>query len=205
MKRVLVYGDSLTWGYKPDESGRYGPEYRWPDVLEAELDGVEVLTEALCGRTTAYADDSSPADLNGARILPTVLQSHSPLDAVIFMLGTNDICDGRGVRQALRGLKRLVEIVRHQPTRIVSIRDAILLVAPPPLIAGIDPDLGEDLAEESRVLVGRIAELAEETGTAFFDASTVGTVSRVDGVHFDADLSRDIGLALVGPVRDLLA
>jgi lysophospholipase L1-like esterase len=204
MARVLAFGDSLTWGYIPESGGRYGPENRWPEVLEAALDGITVITEGLNGRTTAYDDWTGPADRNGARLLPTLLRSHAPLDLTIVMLGTNDICRGFGAVQAIRGLRRLVEIVRFHPSGTEKISREVLLVAPPPIRSGFDPDVTEPLSAESRALPGRIRRLAEECGTAFFDAGPVGTVSEVDGVHFGPDLSRDLGLALAGPVAELL-
>ncbi|TJZ88326.1 hypothetical protein FA743_20120 [Paracoccus gahaiensis] len=39
-KRILVYGDSNTWGYIPVESGPtgwYDADVRWPGILQAEL------------------------------------------------------------------------------------------------------------------------------------------------------------------------
>lgn len=205
MAQVLAFGDSLTWGHRPDGMGRHPAPCRWPEVLAAGLDGVTVIPEGLRGRCTAYDDPSSPADLNGARILPTLLHSHAPLDLVIVMLGTNDVCRGHGALGAERGLRRLVEIIRTHPVRVPEpVMPQVLLVAPPPVIAGVDPDLNEDVAAQARDLTDRVARIARERGTAFFDAGTVAAASLVDGVHFDADVSRALGLALVAPVAALL-
>lgn len=204
MARVLAFGDSLTWGYKPDKSGRHDAAHRWPEVLEAALDGVTVIPEGLNGRTTAYDDLSSPADLNGARLLPTLLATHKPVDLTVIMLGTNDICSGLELRHTARGLARLIEIIRTMPGRTSYIADCILLVAPPPMIAGRDPDVSERMAAQSRALPARIWQVAQDCAVAFFDVSTVGTPSTIDGVHFEPELSRGIGLALVDPVRALL-
>ena len=91
-KTVLCYGDSLTWGYSAETVGRHAYEDRWPSVLQKALgDRVRVIPEGLNGRTTAFDDHLADCDRNGARILPTILQSHNPLDLVIIMLGTNDM------------------------------------------------------------------------------------------------------------------
>ena len=88
MKTILCYGDSLTWGYDAETLGRHALEDRWPSVLQKALgEGVHVIAEGLNGRTTAYDDHLADCDRNGARILPTILQSHAPLDLVIIMLG----------------------------------------------------------------------------------------------------------------------
>ena len=153
---------------------------------------------------TAYDDLSSPAELNGARLLPTVLTTHKPLDLTIIMLGTNDLCAGLSLRHVARGLRRLVEIVRTVPRRTFYIADNILLVAPPPFAVGPDPDVTEQMAERSRALPERIRRVAGETGVAFFDGSLLGAPSPIDRVHFGPELSRAIGLALADPVSALL-
>src|SRR5690606_20221544 len=93
MKTILAYGDSLTYGANPETGGpRHAYEDRWPTALERGLGGrARVIAEGLGGRTTAFDDFSSVADRNGARVLPTLLDSHKPLDLVIIMLGTNDL------------------------------------------------------------------------------------------------------------------
>src|SRR5688572_10309161 len=75
---VLCYGDSLTWGYDPAGPSRHRLEDRWPSVLAAGLGGrFHVIAEGLNGRTTAFDDHLSAADRNGARLLPTLLESHA--------------------------------------------------------------------------------------------------------------------------------
>ena len=36
-KRILIYGDSNTWGYIPGTGERYSEEVRWPMVTQKEL------------------------------------------------------------------------------------------------------------------------------------------------------------------------
>ena len=93
-RRILCYGDSLTWGWVPMDNAvptrRYPYERRWTGVMAAELgDGYEIVEEALSGRTTAVDDPTDPR-LNGASYLSSALASHLPLDLVILLVGTND-------------------------------------------------------------------------------------------------------------------
>jgi lysophospholipase L1-like esterase len=61
-------------------------------VLAAVLGSeVSIIAEGLNGRMTAFDDNVADCDRNGARILPTMLQTHAPLDLVIIMLGANDM------------------------------------------------------------------------------------------------------------------
>ncbi len=114
-KTILAYGDSLTWGYSAEGTGRHAYEDRWPTVLEAELAGkARVIPDGLNGRTTAFDDHLSAADRNAAKTLATALLTHAPLDLVIIMLGANDMqpwIHGSPFT-AKYGLLRLVEIVR---------------------------------------------------------------------------------------------
>lgn len=59
--RILVYGDSNTWGWVPTETGyptvRYPDEVRFAGVMEAALgDGFEVVVDGLSNRTTNTDD-----------------------------------------------------------------------------------------------------------------------------------------------------
>lgn len=116
MKTVLCYGDSLTWGYDATGSGRHALEDRWPSVLQKALGSdAHVIAEGLNGRTTAYDDHLADCDRNGARVLPTVLHTHAPLDLIVFMLGSNDmkpIIHGTAFG-AVKGIERLVNLVRR--------------------------------------------------------------------------------------------
>ena len=50
-RRILCFGDSNTWGYKPT-GGRYDEETRWPMRMQRLLgDGYIVIEEGLNGRT----------------------------------------------------------------------------------------------------------------------------------------------------------
>jgi lysophospholipase L1-like esterase len=97
MQSVLIYGDSQTWGAvprggPPGQAERHAWADRWPNVLAKVLGGdFDVISDALCGRTTAYDDHLSAENRNGAATLPNVLGTHAPVDLVIIMLGVNDL------------------------------------------------------------------------------------------------------------------
>lgn len=210
MKTVLCYGDSLTWGYIPDGSGRHALEDRWPQVLQAELGaGVNVVADGLNGRTTAYDDHLSGFQRNGAKTLTTVLGTHFPLDLIIIMLGTNDmktfICgNAQGTK---RGIQRLIEIVRTTPYQLNSAPPQILVMSPPALGETEGPEFRltfEQGIEQSRLLAEFYRDAADFAGCSFFDAGSVAKVSPLDGVHLDAENTRAIGKAVAPIVRDIL-
>ena len=208
MKTILAFGDSLTWGADPATGLRHPREFRWPEVLEAGLEGkAHVIAEGLGGRTTCYDDHAGPACRNGAKALEVSLASHMPLDLVIIMLGTNDLKPVHGgvAETALSGMRRLAQIVETFPYKPRSYRPSILIVAPPACVAGPTgaPAAGRRIAE-SRRLSPLYEKLAEDVNCAFFDAGTVASASSIDGVHLEGEATANIGRALVAPVLAIL-
>lgn len=211
MKTVLCYGDSLTWGSDAETGGRHARQDRWPVVLQAALgDDAQVIAEGLRGRTTAFDEHLADCDRNGARILPTVLYTHAPIDLVILLLGTNDMkpaIAGTAVA-AMQGMRRLVSLIQLNALRDGSAEPpAILIVAPPPLCETANHEYSAMFAggiEQSKMLASLYADLADETGCGFYDAGSVAQTSPVDGVHLDAANTRAIGKGLEPVVRMML-
>ena len=209
-KTILCYGDSLTWGYNAVGPSRHAYEDRWPSVLQAELgDGVRIIADGLNGRTTAFDDHLTAADRNGARILPTSLVTHAPLDLVIVMLGANDMKPWihGSPATAKYGMLRLVEIIRGVDYGFGWTAPKILLVSPPPVCRTENAEFKEFFAggdAASKHLARFYAELAEMTGCGFFDAGSVAETTPLDGVHLDAENTRAIGRGLAPVVRHML-
>ncbi|NGN39986.1 SGNH/GDSL hydrolase family protein [Mesorhizobium sp. CGMCC 1.15528] len=210
MKTVLCFGDSLTWGYNAEGPSRHAYEDRWPSVLQAALgDGVKVIAEGLNGRTTAFDDHLAGEDRNGARILPTLLGTHAPLDLIIIMLGSNDMkpwIHGNPIA-AKQGMARLVRIVQGHPYPLEAEAPEILLVSPPSVSRTEDADFAEMFAggdKASRELAGQYVALADELGCGFFDAGSVAETTPLDGVHLDAENTRRVGEAIAPVARVML-
>ncbi|MGC4025654.1 MAG: SGNH/GDSL hydrolase family protein [Mesorhizobium sp.] len=210
MKTILCYGDSLTWGFNAETLTRHEYADRWPSVLQAALgDSARVIAEGLNGRTTAYDDNLAGEDRNGARVLPTLLGTHSPLDLVIIMLGSNDMkpwIHGNPLGAA-HGMKRLVQIVRGHPYPLGAATPQVLLVSPPPVSRTNNSEYaamfaGGDAA--SRQLPDAYRMVAREMDCGFFDAGSVSQTAAFDGVHLDAENTRAIGAALAPVVKKLL-
>ena len=206
-KTILVIGDSLTWGADPVTKRRHPRAFRWPDAMQAGLGvGVEVMTEALCGRTTTFDDHAVLEERNAALSLPMLLGSHQPLSLVIIMLGTNDLkphlCGLASGAQA--GMKRLVQLVRTHPY-IDGAVPKILIIAPPPRIpTPARPETSAHTLQQSQLLAPLYRELAETEGVWFFDAGRSCTPSMADGVHLDREQTQALGQALSLYLRNKL-
>lgn len=213
MKTILAYGDSLTYGADPGGGPRHAHEHRWPSVLEKGLGGqARVIAEGLGGRATAYDDWTAAADRNGARILPTLLASHAPLDLVIIFLGTNDLKPfvAGSAAYAARGARRLIEITRGHFAAVGEPVPQILLVSPPHVVETANENMLsnfgglEHLLRESRDFARHYRRHAEEAGVHFFDAATIAKADPRDGVHLDPVNTSAIGEGLVPLVSKIL-
>ncbi|WP_416355712.1 SGNH/GDSL hydrolase family protein [Aureimonas phyllosphaerae] len=211
MKTVLCYGDSLTWGYDAAGPGRHRFEDRWPSVVGARLgDAVRVIAEGLNGRTTAYDDHLAPADRNGARILPTVLATHEPVDVLVIALGSNDLkkhTGGGRAAEAAFGIGRLVEVARSFPSSFGFRVREIVLVSPPTLVATPDADFDAMFGhaiDESRRFKDAYARVASATGCHHVAASDHCVATPLDGVHLDAANTRALGEAIAQTLTSLI-
>lgn len=210
MKNVLCFGDSLTWGYDATSGGRHALEDRWPSALSKALGGeIHIIAEGLNGRTTAYDDYLADCDRNGARILPTLLHSHQPLDLVIVLLGTNDLKDmivGNATSSA-SGIKRLISLIkRHDYSDGFDVPE-ILIVAPPKFSETANTDIGAmftDGIAQSSILPSLLSDLADDLGCGFYDANSVSETTPIDGIHMDAKNTKELGRGLAATVKLML-
>jgi lysophospholipase L1-like esterase len=207
---ILAFGDSLTWGVNPGGLGRHAFADRWTSVVERELPSVRFIAEGLSGRTTSFDDYAAMADRNGARILPTLLGSHYPLDVVAVMLGTNDLkpylCGN--VIGAAAGIERLIEIIQTYPYGYGTAAPKILIISPPHFSETITGDgipAGGRSIAESKKFAAAYKAVADKKKCAFFDAATVATASPIDGIHLDAMNTRAIGLGIAPVVAQMLS
>lgn len=190
-KTILCFGDSNTWGANPEVAGaRYPRNVRWPGQLQNLLgDGYYVIEEGQPGRTTVW-DDPIEQHKNGAKVLPSLLESHTPLDLVIILLGTNDLKARFSLtpEDIALGAQRLVKIVTECP---------VLLICPPPT----DPHAFKwqpmtGAHEKSLGLGEKFAKVAGELGCNYFDAGTLPRNSTPDGFHWDTKFHADLARAI---------
>ena len=214
-KRILCFGDSLTWGWVPVADGmpteRFPREVRWTGVLADQLGaGHVVIEEGLSARTTNLDDPLDPR-LNGAAYLPSCLASHLPLDLVILMLGTNDTKAyfDRSPLDIALGMSLLVTQVLTSGGGVGTTYPApqVLVMAPPPLAPTPHPwfQLIFGGSQEKTAQLAQVySAMASFVKVPFFDAGSAIATEGVDGVHFTEQNNRDLGVALAEEVRGLL-
>ena len=213
-KRILVFGDSNSWGFVPcaanQTTTRYDTATRWPSVMAARLgSGVDLVEEALSGRTTDLDDlqidlpsaHLRGATMNGAKLLPAILASHLPLDLVIIMLGTNDLKTrfNRNAHQIALAVLGLARLIRECEGGVKTVYPTpkILLVAPPPLGTGFhDPAEWAGSREKSLELGSAFRDAAAVAHLPFLAAGKFITTDGMDGIHLTAEAQVKLGEAV---------
>ena len=200
-KRIVCFGDSLTWGYDPDNRVRFSEDIRWPQVLQKNLgEEYTVIEEGQNGRTIA-TDDPAEGEKNGLKYIGPCMESHTPFDLLIIMLGSND-CKRKFAYSAMDIAGEMqIMLEKVQSYNRFRCRDAfkVLLVSPPTVSDAIrDSWMGDSFGYENAAKVsGELATwyktLAEMYDCDYLDASKYVRVSDTDGIHLDAENQKKLG------------
>jgi len=202
--RVLCFGDSNTWGYIPgSDHKRYDKSTRWSKILATLLgNDHEVIEEGLNGRTISLDDPRHGKE--GKNSMPYIipcLESHSPLDWVIVMLGTNDMKDqfnlsANEILENLSGLLKIISSHQSQSTK----ESPSLLVISPPLINVPSCSYSESRFKtadhKSDELAVLLKPLCIKHGWAFIDGRVLET--GVDGVHLSKEGHTQLAKEVMG-------
>lgn len=211
-KTILCYGDSNTWGQTPDKTGRRRPiNVRWTGVLQDSLGSdYHVIEEGLSSRTTDLDYVKKPGR-NGRTYLEPCLDSHSPLDVVILMLGTNDfkVEFNRNEEEIAQAIRGLVELIQEKTAKYDGYPAKIVLVSPI-LVDGNAPRIKEWYAAhydessitKSQELANYLSNVAEATNCYFVDAAQIAKAGE-DGIHFDEESHQALGDFLAQQIRSL--
>ena len=212
MEHVLIYGDSLTWGIIPNTRERFPFDARWPGVFENRINSsgrqIRVIEDCLNGRRTVWEDPFKPGR-NGSQGLQQRMEIHSPLALVILMLGSNDFQFSHPFNNAwsaAQGIAVLVKLIREAPIEPGMPAPPVLVVCPPPIQSPKGPLAAKFQGAQERCagLADAYREAAANLGCHFFDAASVTSSSRVDGVHLDRDQHLALGQALAEFVIPIL-
>lgn len=209
-RSILCFGDSNTHGTAPmtalGPSRRWPFHQRWPGVLQGLL-GADwrVIEEGLPGRTIGRDDPVEGADRNALRWLPACLASHRPLDAVVFLLGVNDLkarfqADAAAVAAGVHGL---VDAVQLDAARSGMALPRLLVISPPPARAlGCLAPMFSGAEARGQGLGEACARVAAARGVDFIDGGSLARVCDEDGVHLDVPAHQAIGRAVARWVCD---
>ena len=215
--RILVYGDSNSWGYLDDGSGLRHAE-RWPVTMARHLRQagieVELVEECLPGRTTNIDDPQEGAWCNGLTPLKAILMSQQPLDHILVMLGTNDmkVRFGRDAAAVTAGVMSLLATIQETAAGPGGWHDETttpVTVICPPELGGLadDPNwlrYGEWHGGRaiSQALPPVLKAACDAAGAGFINGNLHAVSSPRDPIHWSAATQTAFGGAIA---REILA
>jgi len=207
MPTILCFGDSNTWGSVPRRTRRYNNNERWPALIRATLSNdFEIIEEGQPGRTTIH-DDPFEGEKNGLRYLTPCLESHIP-DLVIILLGTNDLKHrfGLSAYDVALGAAKLAEECLKFKSMARATSPKVLLVSPPPVYeVGFFANMFAGAAVKSQELAKYYKEFARGLGCEFFDAGTVVTSCKKEGIHWQVEQHKFLADALAPVVKEIMS
>ena len=175
MKKLILFGDSNTYGYDPRGflGGRYPEEVRWTThIKEALKDSYEIVEEGMNGRMLPEL---------GYGLFTTVIQGLSREDVFVMMLGTNDILltNHPNVDATLQRLDSILSYVSKNCL-------ATFILIAPPYISALDHEM--QLYHDCSVEMNEgYMKLAKTHNIKAIDAGCWNIEMGYDGVHFSIE------------------
>ena len=193
-KRIVCFGDSNTWGYNARTLERFPEEIRWPSLLGAMLgDDYQIVEEGLPGRTSVV-DDPIVEGMNAYPYIHPCLMSHSPIELVIIMLGTNDTKARFNLTSynIAQGITRLAHKAKNTPAGVKGSYPKVLVIAPPPIGRGYDQTdvsktMGLDCDRKSEEFPHYLADLLKIQEIDFLNTKELVQMNEIDYMHLNEE------------------
>ncbi len=210
-KRILIYGDSNTHGFRVSDGLRFGRHQHWTGVCQDIMaETAEILNEGLNGRLTCF-DEEGMTFRNGLAYIEPCIRTHLPLDMVCVMLGTNDLkLPGQTAESIAANAARVLAKARDVHDSKYPENTCKYVLMAPITISGrlADGPFGwefcSDAPEISKGFRQAFAAEAEHRGFMYFDASRAAEPGPVDGLHLDEENHRRLGEAFAAWLKDNL-
>lgn len=223
-KRILVYGDSNSfgWAWSPEKNVYRLPiDQIWPQVMAQKLGpDYEVEVNALGGRTVkrdqkdgnGTGKSLSGKLFNGMVSLPAVLSENLPLDLVIVMLGTNDSNsrhknNAKAIAEDLEKMIRLIQSGDWQSN--TKFKTPKVLVIAPPLQPNETAygDAFNGAEKITRELPPLLQEKCRQLGVEYLNSQDYveGIPGQIDRVHLSPEQHKVLGEAAAAKVNEIFA
>lgn len=212
--RILIYGDSNTYGFNADDHGRFDENTRWTKVCQKLLgEDYEIIEEGLCGRTTCHDCDDEEAlatelleapFVNGDKYIGACVLSHLPLDVICVKLGSNDLdiearrtpeMIAENAAEVLKKAKSLAE-AKFPEHKCRYVLMAPLESTEDALTGEFADSFTEEILERARLLPPAYEKKAAEEGFMYFNANEHASCGKKDGTHLDAENHKRLGRAV---------
>ena len=208
MKNILCFGDSNTWGYDPSTQTRFSKDIRWTGVLQQLLGSkYNIIEEGLNGRTT-NVNEKQDHGLGYFRpfrsamdLLSVLIETNSPLDLIIVMLGTNDlkINFNKSSEMIAKNMRLVCESIINndyfQSKSIILVSPTHINEESPNLL---DSFIGTTQASQS--FSNSYRKISDDLNLYFVDASESVKTNKIDGLHWDSKQHSDFANSLFNKI-----
>ena len=183
MKRIMIFGDSLTYGFDPRGGfgGRYPEPIRWTDRLSRIMTGQwEIMTDAANGREIP----DSPREMEYAK---QVITNALPADIIAVLLGTNDYLNmyEPNIVEVTGRMKKFLETLQKEEAIIQS--GAMLMLIAPPCIHTSQDNFYAKYDTTNGLFSKAYKALAEHMGIWFVDVAQWNLEPAFDHIHLSEE------------------
>ena len=209
MKNILCFGDSNTWGYDPATQTRFSKDIRWTGVLQQLLGSkYNVIEEGLNGRTT-NVNEKQDHGLGYFRpfrsamdLLSVLIETNSPLDLIIVMLGTNDL--KTNFNQSAEMIAKNMRLVCESIIDNDYFQSKSIILVSPTHINEESPNLLDSFigtTQASQSFSNSYRKISDDLDLYFLDASESVKTNKIDGLHWDAMQHSDFANSLFNKIK----
>jgi len=209
MKNILCFGDSNTWGYDPATQTRFSKDIRWTGVLQQLLGSkYNVIEEGLNGRTT-NVNEKQDHGLGYFRpfrsamdLLSVLIETNSPLDLIIVMLGTNDL--KTNFNQSSEMIAKNMRLVCESIIDNDYFHSKSIILVSPTHINEESPNLLDSFigtTQASQSFSNSYRKISDDLDLYFLDASESVKTNKIDGLHWDAMQHSDFANSLFNKIK----
>ena len=209
MKNILCFGDSNTWGYDPATQTRFSKDIRWTGVLQQLLGSkYNVIEEGLNGRTT-NVNEKQDHGLGYFRpfrsamdLLSVLIETNSPLDLIIVMLGTNDL--KTNFNQSSEMIAKNMRLVCESIIDNDYFQSKSIILVSPTHINEESPNLLDSFigtTQASQSFSNSYRKISDDLDLYFLDASESVKTNQIDGLHWDAMQHSDFANSLFNKIK----
>ena len=191
MKNILCFGDSNTWGYDPSTQTRFSKDIRWTGVLQQLLgSNYNIIEEGLNGRTT-NVNEKQDHGLGYFRpfrsamdLLSVLIETNSPLDLIVVMLGTNDL--KTNFNQSSEMIAKNMRLVCESIINNDYFQSKSIILVSPTHINEESPNLLDSFigtTQASQSFSNSYRKISDDLNLYFVDASESVKTNKIDGLH----------------------